>query len=48
MIAQKQVENVMYKLNNRSRKCLRFKTPNEVFFDIKRTVAFATRTYVLK
>ena len=41
-ITQKQVDNVMSKLNNRPRKCLGFKTPNEVFFGIKPTVALAT------
>lgn len=41
-ITQKQVEKVMNKLNNRPRKCLGFKTPNEVFFGIKSTVALAT------
>jgi len=40
-ITQKQIEKVMNKLNNRPRKCLGFKTPNEVFFEIKRTVALA-------
>jgi IS30 family transposase len=30
------------KLNNRPRKYLGFKTPNEVFFGIKPTVAFVT------
>ncbi|MGD8569148.1 MAG: IS30 family transposase, partial [Gammaproteobacteria bacterium] len=37
-ITQKQIERVMDKLNNRPRKCLGFKTPNEVFFGIKPTV----------
>lgn len=41
-ITQKQVDNVMDKLNNRPRKCLGFKTPNEVFFGIKLNVALAT------
>jgi IS30 family transposase len=41
-ITQKQIERVMDKLNNRPRKCLGFKTPNEVFFGIKPTVALAT------
>mgnify|MGYP000685824955 CR=1 FL=1 len=41
-ITKKQIENVMDKLNNRPRKCLGFKTPNEVFFGIKPTVALAT------
>jgi len=33
---------VMDKLNNRPRKCLGMKTPNQVFFDIKPTVALAS------
>lgn len=41
-ITQKQVEKVMNKLNNRPRKCLGFKTPNEVFFGTKSTVALVT------
>lgn len=42
-IAQKQIENVMNKLNNPPRKCLGFKTPNEEFFGLKQpTVALAT------
>lgn len=41
-ITQTQIENVMDKLNNRPRKCLGFKTPNQVFFGIKPTVALAT------
>jgi len=41
-ITHKQVERVMDKLNNRPRKCLGFKTPNEVFFGIKPIVALAT------
>jgi IS30 family transposase len=40
-ITQEQVEQAMDKLNNRPRKCLGFKTPNEVFFGIKPTVALA-------
>ena len=40
-ITQKQVERVMDKLNNRPRKKLGFKTPNEVFFGIQPTVALA-------
>lgn len=35
-ITQKQIDKVMDKLNNRPRKCLGFKTPNEVFFGIDR------------
>jgi len=41
-ITQNQIENVMNKLNNRPRKCLGFKTPNEVFFGINTTVALTT------
>lgn len=41
-ITEQQVEHVMDKLNNRPRKCLGFKTPNEVFFGIKPIVALAT------
>jgi len=32
----------MKKLNNRPRKKLWYKTPNEVFFDMELTVAFTT------
>ena len=38
-ITQKQIDNVMEKLNNRPRKCLGFKAPNQVFFGINPTVA---------
>ena len=38
-ITQQQIDNVMDKLNNRPRKCLGIKTPNQVFFEIKPTVA---------
>jgi len=41
-ITEKDVLTVMNKLNNRPRKCLGFKTPNEVFFGIKPTVALVT------
>lgn len=41
-ITIEQVNNVMEKLNNRPRKCLGFKTPNEVFYGIKPSVALAT------
>ena len=41
-ITKKHVERVMNKPNNRPRKCLGFKTPNEVFFQIKPDVALAT------
>ena len=37
----KDVSMVMNKLNNRPRKCLGFKTPNQVFFSIKPSVALA-------
>jgi IS30 family transposase len=41
-ITQHQIERVMNKLNNRPRKTLGIKTPNQVFFGIKPTVALAT------
>lgn len=41
-ITDKQVKHVMDKLNNRPRKCLGFKTPNQVFFGIQPNVALAT------
>lgn len=41
-ITQTQIERVMDKLNNRPRKCLGIKTPNQVFFGIKPSVALAT------
>ena len=41
-ITEKDVSMVMNKLNNRPRKCLAFKTPNEVFFGIKPKVALRT------
>lgn len=41
-ITQAQIERVMDKLNNRPRKCLGIKTPNQVFFGIKPNVALAT------
>ena len=42
MITEKQIKYVMYKLNNRPRKCLGIKTPNQVFFGIDPPVAPAT------
>ncbi|VAW76121.1 Mobile element protein [hydrothermal vent metagenome] len=39
VITQQQVQMVVDKLNNRPRKCLGFKTPNEVFFGIEPSVA---------
>jgi len=41
-ITEKAISMVMNKLNNRPRKCLGFKTPNEVFFGIKPEVALQT------
>jgi len=41
-ITDKEIQTVIDKLNNRPRKCLGFKTPNEVFFGIKPTVALAS------
>jgi len=41
-ITEKDISMVMSKLNNRPRKCLGFKTPNQVFFGINPYVALAT------
>lgn len=41
-IKEKDISMVMNKLNNRPRKCLGFKTPNQVFFGIKHLVALQT------
>ena len=41
-ITDKDISMVMNKLNNRPRKCLAFKTPNQVFFGIQPSVALAT------
>lgn len=41
-ITQQQIERVMEKLNNRPRKSLGIKTPNQVFFGINPSVALAT------
>jgi IS30 family transposase len=41
-ITEKDVTMVMNKLNNRPRKCLVFKTPNQVFFGINPEVALQT------
>jgi IS30 family transposase len=38
-ITQQEIEFVMERLNNRPRKCLGFKTPNEVFFNYSPVVA---------
>ena len=42
MITEKQINHVMDRLNNRPRKCLGIKTPNQVFFGINPHVALAT------
>ena len=41
-ITEKDIFMVMNKLNNRPRKCLGFKTPNQVFFGINPNVALRT------
>lgn len=41
-ITQAEINEVMEKLNNRPRKCLGIKTPNQVFFGINPTVALAS------
>lgn len=41
-ITQQQIKRVMEKLNNRPRKSLGIKTPNQVFFGIETNVALAT------
>ena len=41
-ITEQQIASVMDKLNNRPRKCLGMKTPNQVFFGINPTVALAS------
>ena len=41
-ITQKEINRVMDKLNNRPRKCLGIKTPNQVFFGINPPVALAS------
>ena len=38
-IIQKEINQAMHKLNNRPRKCLGMKTPNQVFLDIDPPVA---------
>jgi IS30 family transposase len=40
-VTQEEIDWVVDKLNNRPRKCLGFRTPNEVFWEIK-TVALTT------
>ena len=41
-ITVKEINAVMKKLNNRPRKCLGMKTPNQVFFGIDPSVALAS------
>ena len=41
-ITEKDISMVINKLNNRPRKCLGFKTPNQVFFGLKPSVALGT------
>ena len=41
-ITDEEIQTAIDKLNNRPRKCLGFKTPNEVFFGMKLTVALAS------
>lgn len=41
-VTDAQVQKVMDKLNNRPRKCLGFKTPNQIFFGIDPPVALAS------
>ncbi|WP_020675961.1 IS30 family transposase [Geopsychrobacter electrodiphilus] len=40
-VTDEEIQRVMNKLNNRPRKCLGFKTPNQVFFGINPPVALA-------
>ena len=41
-LTHKEVQGIMDKLNNRPRKCLGFKTPNQVFFGIKPPIALVS------
>ncbi len=41
-ITEQEIQNAMNKLNNRPRKCLGMKTPNQVFFGINPPVALAS------
>jgi IS30 family transposase len=41
-LSQKDIQRIMDKLNNRPRKCLGIKTPNQVFFGINPPVALAS------
>jgi transposase, IS30 family len=41
-LTDQDVQHIMDKLNNRPRKCLGYKTPNQVFFGINPPVALAS------
>ncbi|KAF0192092.1 MAG: transposase [Gammaproteobacteria bacterium] len=41
-ITQRDIQKAMDKLNNRPRKCLGMKTPNQIFFDINPSAALAS------
>ena len=41
-MTSKRIQNIMDKLNNRPRKCLDFKTPNQVLFGIYPAIALAS------
>ena len=41
-LTQDDIQRIMEKLNNRPRKCLGYKTPNQVFFGINPPVALAS------
>jgi len=47
-ITQKQIDRVMEKLNNRPRKCLGIKTPNQVFLGINPSVALVSLIRVIR
>lgn len=42
LLSDKDIKHIMDRLNNRPRKCLGYKTPNEVFFGIKPKIALAS------
>jgi len=41
-ITEEEINRVWHGLNNRSRKCLEFQTPNQVFYGESSNVAFTT------
>jgi len=41
-VTEENVQQIQNKLNNRPRKCLGFKTPNQLFFGINPPVALGT------